>query len=92
MSRKSQAEAIREPAPFEAIRFEREPMPEFDPWTGFRNEPRPVVHYELRQGVNGSGNKIYIVVSVDSTTGRWRHTDTFKSTQLAEAWNWAKLC
>ena len=89
MPRKPEVKKMREPAPFEAIRFECEPLPEFDPWTGFRNEPRPVVHYELRQGVNGSGDKIYLVNCVDSATGRWRHTDTFKSTQLAQAWNWA---
>lgn len=44
-------------------------------------------HYELHEGISGSGNTIFLVVAVDAD-GNWIHTEKFAS--KAEALNWMK--
>ena len=45
-------------------------------------------YYEIKEGINGSGETKYMVVTVERGTGRWIHTEDFKT--LAEAKNWIK--
>ena len=42
--------------------------------------------YEVHEGMNGSGQQVWIVAAV--VNGHWMHTETF--TNKAEAENWAK--
>jgi hypothetical protein len=42
--------------------------------------------YEIYEGMNGSGQQVWIVATV--VNGSWMHTETF--TNKAEAENWAK--
>jgi len=39
-------------------------------------------------GINGRGETVYSVVTVDSETGQWKHVERFDS--KAEALNWMK--
>jgi hypothetical protein len=44
---------------------------------------------ELHKGINGSGQTIYLVVTVDES-GRWIWTERFNSKPEAECWmKWA---
>jgi len=45
-------------------------------------------HKEIHNGINGSGNTVWIVVTVCDTTGRWLWQETF--TREAEAKSWFK--
>jgi hypothetical protein len=47
-------------------------------------------HKELHEGVNGKGGTVYMVVTVNSTTGAWLHIERFDTKAEAEAWiKWA---
>lgn len=48
------------------------------------NTPRK----ELHTGIAGNGNTCYLVVTVDTATGQWKHTETFDNE--AEALHWIK--
>ena len=53
------------------------------------NAVRNVVR-EIREGVSGSGNTIYLVVTACAKTGQWIHSETFRSKSEAECWmKWA---
>jgi hypothetical protein len=47
-----------------------------------------MTHKELHEGVGGNGSTIYLVVTVDDATGRWKHIERFPT--KAEAENWIK--
>ena len=45
---------------------------------------------ELHEGVNGSGNTTWMVVTVSQATGQWDHIEHFSNKAEAENWmTWA---
>ncbi len=52
--------------------------------------PRRKTHKEMHEGINGSGNAVYLVVTVCDETGRWLWQERFTNKQEAEHWmKWA---
>jgi len=45
-------------------------------------------HLEKHNGTNGSGEAIFLIVTVSDENGEWLHIETF--TNEAEANNWIK--
>ena len=49
-------------------------------------ETRTPRHTELHEGISGSGNTVWMVVTVRDSDGSWFHVEKF--TSKAEADNW----
>ncbi len=47
-------------------------------------------HLEKHNGINGSGENTFLIVTVSNATGEWLHVETFTNEAEADCWmKWA---